>query len=160
MICDINLLKKHYGNDSWTIIDKEADQEFIDRFIKKQTKPIVFVGLNNMPWWHLNYYYNMHAQYKYYIDIDDATIIKQKCLRLFKNLESDEIALEEMVINNKNFLKLVKETIDRERGWEETIAMNKKWANDYANQEYIFMSRDDILTDIVDKLKNVLKSPD
>ena len=57
-------IKQFYGDKKWTTIDKEGYQKYIDDFVNRQTKPIIFVGLNNMFWWHKNHYYNMHPKRK------------------------------------------------------------------------------------------------
>ncbi len=74
-------INKHYGEKKWNIIDKDAYQLYIDDYINKQNKPLIFVGLNNMPWWHKDLYYNMHPTHKFYINIPDEIVIKQKCIR-------------------------------------------------------------------------------
>jgi len=141
-------IKGYYGEKKWTIIDKPAYQKFIDDYINRQNKPIIFVGLNHMPWWHKNHYYDMHSTHNYYIDIDDATIIKQKCLRLLGNLPNDDAAMNDLVHNNKLFLKLTKQAIDTSCDAKETIKMNKKWNKDYKEQGYNFMPREDIFKDV------------
>ena len=62
-------------------IDEVKYQKFIDDFINKQKKPIIFVGLNDNILGTKNIYYNVHSQYNFYIDIDDKIILKQKCIR-------------------------------------------------------------------------------
>jgi len=78
-----------YGNKSWTYIDEPEYQNYIDNYIKKQKKPIVFVGLNDNTIFGKNkeLYYNVHSQYNYYIDMDDMIIVKQKCLRLLNDIQ-------------------------------------------------------------------------
>ena len=61
-----DFIRYYYDNKIFQLIDKVGYQKYIDNFIKKHSsKPIVFVGLNNMPWWHANHYYNMHANHNY-----------------------------------------------------------------------------------------------
>ncbi len=141
-------IQKYYGNKKWKIIDKEAYQEYIDEYVNKQTKPLIFVGLNNIPWFHKNHYYNMHSTYNYYIEIDDMTIVKQKCMRFFAEITNDQIAMNDLINNNKKFVEIVKKAIERECGSKETVIMNKKWNKDYKNQGYKFMSREDIFKDV------------
>jgi len=148
-----DFIKEYYGTKKWKVIDKGAYQKYIDKFVSNyQNKPIIFVGLNNMPWWHKNYYYNMHSNHNYYIDIDDTTIVKQKCLRMFddfsKNLPNDNFAMNDLVNNNKLFLKLTKQSIDLECDKNRIVKMNKNWNKDYKKQGYKFMSRDNILREV------------
>ena len=46
-------INKHYGKKEWNVIDSTAYQQFIDDYcerISKKGVPLVFVGLNYMPW--------------------------------------------------------------------------------------------------------------
>mgnify|MGYP001585044077 CR=1 FL=1 len=47
----------------------------------------------------------MHSQHNYYIEIDDMIIVKQKCIRLLNDIQTDKIAMEDSVKNNKKFVK-------------------------------------------------------
>ena len=112
-----------------------------------------------MPWWHENLYYNMHSKYNYYIDIDDMTIVKQKCLRSLKNLSdisNDKIATNNIVDNNEKFIKLAKSIIESECNKKDIIQMNKKWSHDYKQQRYKFMSREQIFNNVSKILNNSL----
>jgi len=153
-------IKEFYGGKKYTIIDKDAYQKYIDEYVNKPNKPIIFVGLNNMPWWHKNHYYNMHSTHNYYIEIDDAIIIKQKCLRTLKNLSNnlpnDNIAMDDLINNNKLFRKLTKRAIDIDCNKKEIVKENKKWNKDYKKQEYKFMSREDIFNEVSDILNKAL----
>jgi uridine kinase len=144
-----DFINKHYGQKKWSVIDKDAYQKHIDKYVKKQTKPIVFVGLNNMPWWHKNHYYNMHSNNNFYIKLNDKTIMKQKCLRLFNDIPNQKDAINDMLNNNKRFIKIMKENIDVECNLQKIEAMNKKWNKDYENQGYKFMSQENIFEKIV-----------
>jgi adenylate kinase family enzyme len=140
-------IKNFYGNKKWSVFDKDAYQKYIDDYIHKIKKPLIFVGLNNMPWWHKNHYYNLYADYNFYIKLDNETIIKQKCTRLFKNLANIENEKEEMndlINNNKKFIELITNAIKNECDLKKIIKMNNKWNKDYKNQDYTFMSRLDI----------------
>lgn len=75
-------IKKTYDTSKGWSIDEVKYQKFIDNFIKKQKKPIIFVGLNDNHLGIKKLYYNTHSLYKFYIDIDDKELVKQKCLRM------------------------------------------------------------------------------
>lgn len=63
-----DFIKKYYGNKKF---DKVEYQKYIDKFVKTHsTKPLIFVELINMSWWHINYH-------NYFIELDDETIIKK-----------------------------------------------------------------------------------
>jgi adenylate kinase family enzyme len=91
-------INKFYGNKKWTYIDDYEYQQYINDYINKQKKPIVFVGLNDNTIYGKNkkLYYNLHSQYNYYIEIDDMTIVKQKCLRLLNNIQNDKFAMNDL----------------------------------------------------------------
>jgi deoxyadenosine/deoxycytidine kinase len=66
-------IKFFYGNKNWTYIDDVEYQNYINNYINKQNKPIIFVGLNDNRSFGKNkkLYYNVHSQYNYYIEIDE-----------------------------------------------------------------------------------------
>jgi hypothetical protein len=151
-------VEKTYGgyDKMWNIKnfiwDHEAYQLYIDKFVKKQTKPLVFVGLNHMPWWNKNLYYNMHSYYNYYIEIDDMMVVKQKCIRFItndlQNIAKDKYAMADLVNDNRKFVKLTKKRIEFECGTRETTKENKVWTRDYKKQGYKFMTRDKIFSEV------------
>jgi hypothetical protein len=147
----MDFIKKHYGNNEWKSFDKNAYQQFIDNYVKKINKPLVFVGLNNMPWWHKNLYYNMHSKYNFYINLDDETILKQKCMRHLnelQNLSKDEVAMNDLIHDNKKFIKITTNSIKTECDASEIIKHSKKWKNDYEKQNYKIITREEIYNDV------------
>jgi adenylate kinase family enzyme len=156
-----DFIKKYYGTKKWTIIDKIAYQKYINDYINHYNKkPIIFVGLNHMPWWHKEHYYNMHSTYNYYIKLDNEIIIKQKCIRIFKDYYdefiNDEKIIYELINNNKQFIKDTKLTIEQECDAKNIIKMNTKWNNDYKKQGYKILSREIILKEVSKKLNNII----
>ena len=110
-----------------------------------------------MPWWHKNHYYNLYTDYKFYIELDDKTIIKQKCIRFLKhlvNIENDKEDINDLINNNKKFLKIITNTIKDECDLKKIIKMNNKWNKDYKNQDYTFMSRLDIYKQVTKLLSS------
>ena len=143
-----DFIKEHYGNKKFNIIDKVEYQKYIDNFVNNNlSKPLIFVGLNHMPWWHLHHYYNMHSTYNYFIELDDITIVKQKCTRLLSGIMKND--MDYLVNNNEKFIKNVSNAIADECNLKNTIKMNKKWNKYYKKQEYKFMSSDNIYKEIV-----------
>jgi tRNA uridine 5-carbamoylmethylation protein Kti12 len=143
-----DFIKKQYGDKKFDIIDKLEYQIYIDNFVKKHSlKPLIFVGLNNMPWWHNNHYYDMHSTYNYFIDLDDETIIKQKCKRLL-NIFANDYNMNWLVKNNKQYIKNLSIGIDYECNLKKTIKLNNKWKKDYMKQGYKFMSRENIFKNV------------
>ena len=149
---DEHIKKTYDTSKSWSI-DEVKYQKYIDEFIDKQKKPIIFVGLNDNILGTKNIYYNVHSQYNFYIDIDDKIIVKQKCIRFFNDdLPShfDNEVINDIMNNNELFIKQITKLIKRECSEKKTIKMNNKWRKDYEKQGYTFMSRENIF-------KNVLK---
>jgi adenylate kinase family enzyme len=149
-------IKIFYGDKKWTYINEKEYQNCIDTFINKQKKPIVFVGLNDNTIYgkNKNLYYDLHSHYNYYIDIDDMIILKQKCLRFFEDIKNDKYAMNDLVNNNEYFLKQVSYAIKRECRAKETIKMNNKWKKDYLKQGYKLMTRENILKNVSNILKD------
>lgn len=151
-------IKEFYGNKKWTYIDENEYQSYIDSYINKQKKPIIFVGLNDNTVYgkNKNLYYNVHSQYNYYIDIDDMIIVKQKCIRLLNDIQTDKMAMEDLIKNNEKFVKKFTEAIKIECSAKQTIKQNNKWKKDYEKQGYKFMSRENIYKSVVKILNNKL----
>jgi deoxyadenosine/deoxycytidine kinase len=145
-----------YGHKKWTYINEKEYQNFIDTFIDKQKKPIVFVGLNEntVDGKNKSLYYDLHSQYNYYIDIDDTIIVKQKCLRLLDIYKNNEIAMKDLIDNNENFIKSMQLAISHTCNLKKLIKKNKKWKNDYEKQGYKLMSRENIFKNVSKILKD------
>lgn len=148
-----NLREEYYGNKEVDIIEKNAYQKFIDDYIYKINKPLIFVGLNNYPWLHKDIYYNMHSNHNFYIDLDNKIIIKQKCIDYLKNENlKNKIEINDM-IHNKKFIMNILEDIKKEYYGFDIIEINNKWKEDYKYQGYRIISREEIY-DIVSKILN------
>ena len=149
-------IKEFYGNKKWTYIDENEYQSYIDSYINKQKKPIIFVGLNDNTVYgkNKNLYYNVHSQHNYYIEIDDMIIVKQKCIRLLNDIQTDKMAMDDLVKNNEKFVKKFTEEIKIECSAKQTIKQNNKWKKDYKKQGYKFMSRENIYKSVVKILDN------
>lgn len=166
IVKDIDDLRNEFMNEqygmkkfNWKSFDSNKYQKYINDFISKQTKPIVFVGLNHMFWHNKKLYYNMHSQYNFYIDINDMVIIKQKCIRFLSDELQDIIknknVIEDITKNNKKFLKLIIENIDRECGTKHTVKLNNMWKKDYKKQGYKFASRENIIKEVSKIIENI-----
>jgi deoxyadenosine/deoxycytidine kinase len=116
-----------YKNKKFDIIDNKAYQEYIFNYINTIKKPLVFVGLNNMPWWHSDLYYNLKSTHNFYIDIDLNHIIQ----RIYKR------------DTNK---------LNKEYDIEMLVKANNKWIHDYKLQKYQFLSQEEIYK----KVSNIL----
>jgi len=149
-------IKEFYGNKKWTYIDENKYQLYINDYINKQKKPIIFVGLNDNTVYgkNKNLYYNVHSHHNYYIEIDDMIIVKQKCIRLLNDIQTDKMAMEDLVKDNERFIKKFTEAIKMECNSKQTIKQNNKWKKDYDKQGYKFMSRENIYKSVVKILNN------
>jgi len=151
-------IRTHYGDKEFDIIDKDAYQAYIDQHIHDQTKPLVFVGLTILPWFHKNHYYDMHSDYNFYISIDNDIIVRQRCLRSFEDLKNDKIAVSDIINNNDRFVRNVKDAIDRDCGMKNILKEITKWNRDYKSKGYEFMSREDIFTEVSKILQTHIKN--
>ena len=149
-------IKNFYGTKKWSYINEQEYQNYINAFIDKQNKPIVFVGLNDNNVYGKNkrVYYNLKSQYNYYIEIDDMIIVQQKCLRLLDDIQNDEMAMKDLIQNNELFVKMFSQAVKRECSAKETIKMNNKWKKDYEKQGYKLMTRENILKNVSKILKD------
>ena len=130
--------------------DKNAYQEWIYEFINNQKKKsIVFVGLNHMPWWHKDFYYNLNSDYNFYIDINDDKIWKQKCLRFINdvNIHFKDI-LKDIKKNENKTIKELQGGLKFECGYKEMKKQNNIWKKDYKKQGYKFMTNDKIFSEV------------
>ncbi len=153
---------QEYGEDVDFNFDKEDDwhedtyQNYIDGFVKKQEKPLVFVGLNNMPWWNNDLYYDIHANYKFYIDLDKDIIYRQKCDRFFSNVFEDrEHIINDFIKNYEDTYKKFTNGVSNECGYEKNRKLVDKWNKDYKDQHYEFMNRDEIFEKVSEILQKL-----
>jgi len=163
----VDFIKEYYGDNEWNVIDKDAYQEYIDKYITDQTKkgkPLIFVGLNTMPWWHKDLYYNFQPDYKFYIDINNKKLVKYKCIRFLqedlddlKKLVDDEMAMNDLIDNNAEFIRLVCEKIKNECDIREITKESDKWKNDYENQGYTVLNSDEIYERVVNILNDIVQ---
>jgi adenylate kinase family enzyme len=152
-------IKKEYPKfkiDKW---NPEKYQEYINEFIKKNNKkPIVFVGLNHMPWLSKRLYYDMHPDHKFYIKLNTKTIFEQKCSRFIEDVfvKSKEQMLKDIVKDEKTIIKHVINRYKDDCSYEKTQKINEIWNKDYKLQGYKFLSRDHIFENVCDILDDVL----
>jgi hypothetical protein len=119
-----DFIQKYYGDNKFDIIDKLEYQKYIDNFVKKHSfKPLIFVGLNNIP------HYDMHSTYNYFIDLDDYN-------------------MKMLVNNNKQYIKNLSIDIDYEcnlkNKWKEYYM---KQGYKFMSRENIFKNVSKILQD-------------
>lgn len=149
--------------DNKDFLDHKAYQSYIDRFVNKQKKPLVFTGLNVWPWDDSDkkVYYDMHSDYNYYIQIDDMEVVKLKCIRFITEALPDIVKSEQMteklMTHNEEAVATLKSYIEHRCGTEYTLRMNKMWNHDYKKMGYKFMSREKIFEKVSQILEKKLK---
>ena len=153
----------HFGKNSLHNlgdVNEKLYQKYIDNYINKQQKPIIFVGLNDnfVDFYpkRKNIYYNLHTNHKYYIDIDDNIIIKQKCERFFNNIKNDTTIMNELITNNSKFIEQISKAINTECNAKYIIKWINKWKKDYKKQSYTFTTRENIYKTIIKILNKVI----
>lgn len=151
-------INKNYKNFDYSMFDSNKYQKFIDNFIDKifdkYNKPLIFTGINQMFLHNKKLYYNVHSKYNFFIDIDDMDIVKQKCIRFITSELQDWIKYNNKIKNdiindNKKFVKLIKWNIEKECGTKETFKLNKIWRKDYMKQNYEFLNSNQIYKKIL-----------
>ena len=148
--------KNEYGFDEVKKIDAKKYQKWIDNYVNEQKKPLIFVGLNHMPWWDKKLYYDMHADYKFYIKLDIDIIFRQKCDRWLTGtfVDNKENLFKIIIENEKKIIKDIQEEFKSECSHKETKRMTDMWNRDYKNQGYKFMSHENIFTEVSKIIKN------
>ena len=134
-----------YHGEPFSVFDKESFQAYVDNFVtSRQFRPLVLVGLNEMPRHQRGQVYNVHATHKYYVTLDDETVVQQKCKRFLSGLANSKSDMEFLVERNDKYLTNVGRALQDECGLEQTIAMNAEWAKSHESQGYEFVPRKDI----------------
>lgn len=152
-------IKEQYGDNlmfSNINFSKVKFQKYIDIYISTIKKTLIFVGLNNMPWWDKNHYYDLHSQYNYYIVLDNDINFKRMCARFFIDMfvnDKDEL-INDIMKDEITAFKQINIAIKRECSYKQMIKNNKKWEKDYSKQNYEFLTSENILKKIIKVLSN------
>ena len=126
----------------------EQYQKYINDYIKNNKKIIIFVGLNLDMWHNPNHFYELSSDYNYYIEIDDKTIVLQKCKRLFNDIPNDDIFMNDLINNNKKFIDNITRIINNDCNLSKIVKMNKLFNKNYKKMNYKFMSRENIYNSV------------
>ena len=139
---------------------KEDYQKYIDKYIKNQNKPIIFVGLNTdlgslgfrndklkVP----KAFYNVYANYKFYIDLPTHQILEQKFYRQVMKICNNKEKWFEKWINNPN-------KTQQKLNYDINISLwnkeTEKWNKLYKKKNYNFMDKENIYNNIVKLLSS------
>ena len=144
-------IQQFYGHKKWTHINEREYQQYIHDFVQKQRKPLIFVGLNDNRVYgkNKNLFYDVFSDYHYFIDADDAAITKQKCLRLLNDIQTDNRAMQDLTSHNDRFVSLFRDAVQRECSLAETRKQNNVLKRHYAEQNYKFMTQENIFRSVV-----------
>lgn len=105
-------INKFYNTSKSWSFDQVKYQKYINDFIKKTKKTLIFVGLNDNHFGaNKNLYYNLQADHKYFIDIGDKIIIEQKCERFVKTFIP--LIYDDHKNNVQEFIKIVTHDIKK-----------------------------------------------
>lgn len=151
IIKDFDELYSEFNNTK-----KRSYQKYIYDFIKShRNKHIIFTGLDAdicLGSGENNYYYDMKADYKYYIDIDENIILKQKFLRQVDKLYERKNWFIDTFLENKKNEKFIREKILRFVDISSWRKQMKECNKLYKKRKYKFMSREEIYNDIMSKI--------
>ena len=163
-VCDIDdlrqaFIKWFYVGKPFKKINSVAYQKYIGIDISKhRDKPLVFVGLNVMPWWHY-IYYDLQADHKFYIKIDYKKVLLQRYGRAVQNLLANDKSLHSnmLIKDNPKFLKNIANWFADELSLKQLTKDSDKFATNYKAQKYTFASSDLIFNTLCKLLNNELK---
>jgi hypothetical protein len=130
-------------------MDKKAQiacQKYVDDIILNTTKPLILVGLPFVNYKN-QFYYNLHASKKFYIDIDKDLVLTQKCFRLLRELEGG-YSTYDLLNDNKNYIDYAVKNITHECDYNSNEKWIKKWYNDHKSRGYTMLPRDAIYSEV------------
>lgn len=143
-----SFIRQHYGERRWRYLDAAAYQRFLHAWLDRQRRPVVLVGLNDNTVYgspaERDLYFDLRADRRYFLDVDDATVLTRKCTRLFAEIAADPVAMRDLTHDNPRFLKKMAEAIRHECSLPATVAANARWRCDYRRQRYTFLSQEKI----------------
>ena len=135
---------------------KNDYQKYIDEFIEKTKKPIIFVGLNIDMNRIIGFrkkelkppkaFYNIHADYKFYIDLPLEQILQQKFFRQTQKICDNKEKMFEKWLINPNRVNYQLEYLINITLWKKEI---KKWNILYKTKKYKFEKPDNIYNIII-----------
>ena len=140
---------------------KNDYQKYIDEFIEKQKKPIIFVGLNtdlgslgfrNNKLTPPKAFYNVYADYIFYIDLPLEQILQQKFFRQTQKIcDNKEKLFKKWLLNpTKTQLKLNYDINLNLWKYE-----SEKWNKLYKTKKYIFEKPDNIYNMIIEIIQKI-----
>lgn len=89
IIQDPYQIQEDFNNKSFEQIIT-AHQKTLDDFINKQTKPIIFFGINNIHGKHKVHFFDLHTNYKFNINQDLDEMFTVYCTKVLKHIPKQE----------------------------------------------------------------------
>ena len=136
-------------------------QEYIDNFIKQnKEKTIIFVGINTFIMGEMQQFKNVDqkfpkaffdlgADYKYYIDIPVEQVMKQKFYRTIDDFcNSKDIIFSDLLENEEKTRKNITDDIMRQTHVKEVREQTEKWNKFYKDKGYEYLTNDEIFNRI------------
>lgn len=131
-------IRRFYKGRKWTFMNTREYQKHIDAFIRAQRQPVVLVGLTDNSVYGKNkrLFMDARATHKFYIDVDDATIVRQKCARLLTDVQSDKAAMQDLMTNNPRFIAKMTDAVRHECDLAKTVKASKALRRAYTAMGY------------------------
>jgi hypothetical protein len=155
IVKELDDLKKEFINSTKPNLNNPNQleilfQNYIDDYIDKTTRPIIFIGLNNKKSssYSSKDYYNLHSKCNYFIDIDDRTLLKQKCFKMLSEVQDDKKMVNDLMNNNSVFIKKMNKHVEDFCRMSGTIQDNSKLKLYYKSKGYQFKERNEIVKSI------------
>ena len=155
VIYNVDGIRRQFMLDTGTIETDSFDKKLIERYIHKLMKnvkvPIIFIGINGHGKWSRenrdNYvFFNVNSTHNFCIDIDEKTLIRQKCHRFLDSVRSTymtSLQTHSLINSNDIFIRYIANDLLNSCDLERIVDMNKIWINYYKKNKYKFMSAND-----------------
>lgn len=140
-----DLLDECLRGRAWSDISAGEIQRHIDNFISVHNdRTIVITGLLSLLDDNDKHYSVIPSTHKFYIDVDDATVVRQKCTRFFGTFLNDTVTAADLVDNNAAFLRQTAQAVKQNCTAAAIIRQNARWAAHHRKNNYIFAPADKI----------------
>lgn len=152
IVKDTDDLIEEFSKGNYQNFDTIKYQKYINEFINNQNKPIVFVGLNNMPL--KNKPYNMYSKYNFYITLDKNLIFTQRCKRFLENyvFNKNNIFYNDLIKNPNIFNSKIKDACN----YNLIMKNINKWDNYHKKHKFLFLSNEKIFIQVSKIINNHL----
>jgi deoxyadenosine/deoxycytidine kinase len=148
VVKDLDDLRDEFIKETY---DTSKRFTYITEYISTINKPLIFVGLNQNNWGKdKKLYFKLQSEFNFYIDLDDETILKQKCTRTILHNIPDLLkqanVIDDLCNDNDRFVRNVTNMIKHECGEKMNKRLNASWRNYYKKQGYDILPANVIYT--------------